>query len=51
MKMKLSEEMVIVWLITAEMDFLLTNEENMVVCPKDLREGMITDRFLSEVDR
>jgi hypothetical protein len=28
-------------------EFSLTDEEHMVVCPKDLREGIITDRYLA----
>jgi hypothetical protein len=38
-----------VWLTTAEMGFTLTDEEHMVVCPKDIREGTITDRYLAPV--
>ena len=43
LKMEFSEEVAKVWLTTAEMGFSLTDEEHMVVCPKDLREGTITD--------
>jgi hypothetical protein len=41
LKMELSEEVAKVWLTTAEMGFSLTDEEHMVVCPKDIREGTI----------
>jgi ribonuclease HI len=47
LKMELSEEVAKVWLTTAEMGFSLTDEEHMVVCPKDLREGTTTDRYLA----
>ena len=47
LKMEFSEEVAKVWLTTAEMGFSLTDEEHMVVCPKDLREGTITDRYLA----
>jgi hypothetical protein len=47
LKMELSEEVAKVWQSTAEMGFSLTDEEHMVVCPKDLREGTITDRYLA----
>ena len=45
--MELSEEVAKVWLTTAEMGFSLTDEEHIVVCPKDLREGTITDRYFA----
>ena len=47
MKMELSEEVAKVWLTTVDMGFSLTDEDHMVVCPKDLREGKIADRFLA----
>jgi hypothetical protein len=37
LKMELSEEVAKVWLTTADMGFSLTDEDHMVVCPKDLR--------------
>jgi hypothetical protein len=46
LKLELSEEVATVWLTIAEMGFSLTEEEHMVVCPKDVREGTITDRYL-----
>jgi ABC-type histidine transport system ATPase subunit len=46
LKLELSEEVAKVWLTTSEMGFSLTVEEHMVVCPKNLREGTITDRYL-----
>jgi hypothetical protein len=38
---------VIIWLTTAEMGFSLTEEQDEVVCAKDVKEGKITDRFLA----
>ena len=36
-----------IWLTTAEMGFSLTEEQDDVVCTKDVKEGKITDRFLA----
>jgi hypothetical protein len=36
-----------IWLTTAEMGFSLTEEQDEVVCAKDVKEGRITDRFLA----
>ncbi len=36
-----------IWLTTAEMGFSLTEEQDEVVCSKDVKEGRITDRFLA----
>jgi len=36
-----------IWLTTAEMGFSLTEEQDDVVCTKDVQEGKITDRFLA----
>ena len=36
-----------VWLTTAEMGFSLTEEPNEILCPKDVREGKDSDRFLA----
>jgi hypothetical protein len=47
LKTELSEEVAKVWLMTAKKGFSLTDEDQMVVCPKDLREGTITDRYLA----
>ena len=38
---------VTIWLTTAEMGFSLTEEQDNVVCTKDVKEGKITDRFLA----
>jgi hypothetical protein len=35
-----------IWLTTTEMGFSLTEEQDEVVCAKDVKEGRITDRFL-----
>jgi hypothetical protein len=43
LKVELSKEVAKVWLTTTDMGFSLTDEDHMVVCPKDLREGKITD--------
>jgi hypothetical protein len=45
--MELSEKVAKIWLTTAEMGFSLTNEEHIVVCPKDIRQGTISDRYLA----
>jgi ribonuclease HI len=36
-----------IWLTMAEMGFSLTEEQDEVVCAKDVKEGKITDRFLA----
>ena len=36
-----------IWLTTAEMGFSLTEEQDEVVCAKDVKAGRITDRFLA----
>ncbi len=36
-----------IWLTTAEMGFSLTEEQDDVVCAKDVKEGKISDRFLA----
>jgi hypothetical protein len=36
-----------IWLTTADMGFSLTTESNEVTCPKDAREGKVSDRFLA----
>jgi hypothetical protein len=36
-----------IWLTTTEMGFSLTEEQDKVVCAKDVKEGKITDRFLA----
>jgi len=36
-----------IWLTTAEMGYSLTEEQDEVVCAKDVKEGRITDRFLA----
>ena len=42
-----TEEIATIWLTTAEMGFSLTAESNEVTCPKDAREGKVSDRFLA----
>ena len=47
MKDKSEEGTATIWLTTAEMGFSLTEEQDDVVCTKDVKEGKITDRFLA----
>jgi hypothetical protein len=46
MKDTSEEEIATIWLTTAEMGFSLTEEQDEVVCAKDMKEGKISDRFL-----
>ena len=46
-KQQSEEGVATVWLTTADMGFPLTEEPDKVVCPKDVREGKTTDRFLA----
>jgi len=46
MKDTLEEGTATIWLTTAEMGFSLTEEQDDVVCTKDVKAGKITDRFL-----
>jgi hypothetical protein len=45
LKERLDEAAATVWLTTAEMGFSLTDEQNMLLCPKDVREGKVIDRL------
>jgi hypothetical protein len=36
-----------VWLTTAEMCFTLTDEPNAILCPRDVRDGKVSDRYLA----
>jgi hypothetical protein len=36
-----------VWLTTAEMGFSVTDEPNAILCPRDAREGKVSDRYLA----
>ena len=36
-----------VWLTTSEMGFSLTDEPNTILCPRDVREGKVCDRYLA----
>jgi hypothetical protein len=47
LKEKLDEAAAIVWLTTAEMGFSLTDEQHMLLCPKDVREGKVIHRYLA----
>ncbi len=40
-------EIATIWLTTADMGFSLTTDSNEVTCPKDAREGKVSDRFLA----
>jgi hypothetical protein len=46
-KQQSEEGVATVWLTTADMGFPLTEEPKEAVCPKDVREGKATDRFLA----
>ena len=47
MKGKSEEGTATIWLTTAEMGFSLTEEQDEVVCARDVKEGKIADRFLA----
>ena len=46
-KAQAAAEIATIWLTTADMGFSLTAESNEVTCPKDAREGKVSDRFLA----
>jgi hypothetical protein len=46
-KAQSAAEIATIWLTTADMGFSLTTESNEVTCPKDAREGKVSDRFLA----
>ncbi len=46
-KAQSAAEIATIWLTTAEMGISLTAEPNEVTCPKDAREGKVSDRFLT----
>ena len=46
-KVQSAAEVATIWLTTAEMGFSLTAKPNEVMCPKDAREGKVSDRFLA----
>jgi hypothetical protein len=46
-KLRSEEEVATVWLTISEMGFSLTDEPNTVLCPKDVREGKVCDRYLA----
>jgi hypothetical protein len=46
-KQQSEEGVATVWLTTAEMGFSLTDKPNEILCPKDIREGKDSDRFLT----
>jgi hypothetical protein len=37
-----------IWLTTTDMGFALTDEQHMLLCPKDAREGKVIDRYLAQ---
>jgi hypothetical protein len=47
LKERLDEAAATVWLTTAQMGFSLTDEQYMLLCPKDVREGKVIDRYLA----
>jgi len=46
-KQQLEEGVATVWLTTSEMGFSLTEEPHEILCPKDVKEGKNSDRFLA----
>ena len=46
-KKRSEEGVATVWLTTSEMSFSLTDEPNTILCPKDVREGKVRDRYLA----
>jgi hypothetical protein len=46
-KQQSEEGVATVWLTTAEMGFSLTDEPNEILCPKDVREGKVSNRYLA----
>ena len=46
-KLHSEEEVATVWLTTSEMGFSLTDNPTTVLCPKDVREGEVCDRYLA----
>jgi hypothetical protein len=47
-KQQSEEGVATVWLTTAEMGFSLTDEPNeILLCPKDVRKGKVSDRYLA----
>ena len=46
-KQQSEEGVATVWLTIAKMGFFLTDEPNEILCPKDLREGNVSDRYLA----
>jgi hypothetical protein len=47
MKSKSEEGAATIWLATAEMGFSLTEEQDVIVCTKDVKEGKVNDRYLA----
>ena len=47
MKSKSEEGTATIWLTTAEMGFSVTEEQDVIVCTKDVKEGNVNDRYLA----
>jgi hypothetical protein len=47
LKEQFDEAAATIWLTTTDMGFALTDEQHMLLCPKDVREGKVIDRYLA----
>jgi hypothetical protein len=47
LKEQFDEAVATIWLTTTDMGFALTDEQHMLLCPKDAREGKVIDRYLA----
>ena len=47
LKEQLDESVATVWLTTSELGFSLTDESQMDICSRDVKEGKVTDRYLA----
>jgi hypothetical protein len=47
LKEQFDEAVATIWLTTTDMGFALTDEQHMLLCPKDAREGKAIDRYLA----
>jgi hypothetical protein len=47
LKEQFDEAAATIWRTTTDMGFSLTDEQHMLLCPKDVREGKVIDRYLA----
>jgi hypothetical protein len=47
LKEQFDEAVATIWLTTTDMGFALTDKQHMLLCPKDVREGKVIDRYLA----